>query len=44
MAVRAATLDDIRSMMRVSGAGLDDTLLQQWIERLGVRKEWCAVR
>jgi len=36
-------LRDIRSMLAISGEQIDRAALDEWIQRLGVQKEWALV-
>ena len=33
-------LDDIRAMLRISGTTVDGSVLEEWVKRLGLEREW----
>lgn len=36
-------LEDVRSMLRISGLGVDSAALGEWVSRLSLEKEWRVV-
>ncbi len=40
----ARQLEDVRALLGIAGTELDRSYLEQWVDQLGVRTEWDAVR